>query len=104
MASRYPARIVQIDVDGHRIVASTSIGDVRSFGIGVDPHVTPDGRFLLWSGGELCCPIRVDLFDIARQQQSILVDAFLQSDFVPLAVHPSEMRAFLQLSLVGHGR
>jgi len=97
----HPARIIQIDVDGHRIVASTSTGDVRGFGIGVDPHVTPDGRFLLWSGGELCCPIRVNLFDIAHQQQSILVDAFLQSDFVPLAVHPSEMRAFLQLSPFG---
>ena len=46
-------------------------------------------------------PVRVNLFDIARQRQSILVDTFLQSDFVPLAVQPSEMRAFLQFSLFG---
>ena len=76
----FPGRIIQIDVDGQRIAASTSIGDVRALGVAVDPHVTPDGRFILWTGGEVWQPVRVNLFDIARQQQSILVDTFLQSD------------------------
>ena len=95
----YPARILQLDVDDGRITANT-IGDVRE-GVGIDLQVTPDGRYLLWNGGEFMWPVRVSLFDIARQQQSTLVSATLQPLFVPFSVHPSAMRAFLQLSPFG---
>ena len=61
------------------------------------PRTTPEGRYLLWSGADVAAPYQVSLFDIAHRQQATLFAAGSS----PLAVHPSEMRAFLQLSWGG---
>jgi hypothetical protein len=99
--TRNPGRVIRFDVDRRQIAASTPVSDAYDFTSG--PRVTPDGRFLLWSGWnlDLVLPIRVSLFDVASRQQATPWAASIESTFVPLAVHPSEMRAYIQLS---HGR
>ena len=100
-----PGRVIQIDVDRREISANTPIRHARSRGLG--PRVTHDGHFLLWSGseqadyGQLRQPLFVSLFDIARQQQTTPFAANGTSDVATFSVHPSAMRAFLQLSLGG---
>ncbi len=71
----------------------------HAYDLTIGPRATPDGRFLLWSGWnlDLGVPIRVSLFDIAGRQQATPLAASIESNFVPLAVHPSEMRAYVQL-------
>ena len=91
--TRDPGRVIHFDVDRQQIAAITPVSDAYDSTIG--PRVTPDGRFLLWSGWnlDLGVPIRVSLFDIAdRQQATPLAGGW---PYVPLTVHPSEMRAFL---------
>ena len=93
-----PGRVIQIDVDRRQITASTPIEHARGFTTG--PGITPDGGFLIWGGSETSGgwdeikPVVVSLFDLASQRQSILL-ASQQS--VPVFVHPSKMRAFVQL-------
>ena len=97
-----PGRLIQIDVDRQQIAASTPIRHARSRGIG--PRVTHDGRFLLWSGSEQADyrprtqPLLVSLFNLAGQQQATPFAASADADYAPLTVHPSEMRAYFQLS------
>ena len=94
-----PGRVIQIDVDRRQITASTPIEHARGFTTG--PGITPDGGFLIWGGSETSGgwdeikPVVVSLFDLASQRQSILL-ASQQS--VPVFVHPSKMRAFVQLA------
>ena len=94
-----PGRVIQIDGDRRQIDASTPIGHARGFATG--PGITPDGAFLIWGGSETSGgwdegkPVFVSLFDLASQRQSILL-ASQQS--VPVFVHPTTMRAFVQLS------
>ena len=95
---RVPGRVIHLDVDRLQIAASTPVS--HTLGIVTGPHLTPDGRFLLWSGsnvGWFPAPHHVSLFDIARREQPPPLAA---SDLtlVRLAVHPSEMRAFLGLT------
>ena len=93
-------RVIQLDVDRRQIVATTPIS--RALGSVIGPRPTPDGRFLLWSGSSVAplAPYEVSLFDIAHRQQTTPFAASGLSS-VPLTVHPSEMRAFFQLSSGG---
>ncbi len=90
--------MIQIDVDGRQITASTPIEHARGFTTG--PGITPDGGFLIWGGSETSGgwdeikPVVVSLFDLASQRQSTLLTS---QQSVPVLVHPSEMRAFAQL-------
>ncbi len=98
--TRVPGRVTQLDVDRQQIVATTPIS--HALGTVVGPRPTPDGRLLLWSGSNVAAwaPHHVSLFDIAGRQQAIPF-AGGGSSSIPLTVHPSEMRAFLQLSSGG---
>ena len=94
-----PGSVTQLDVERRQIVATTPIS--HALGAVIGPRPTPDGRFLLWSGSSVAALARyqVSLFDIARRQQARPLAASVSS--VPLTVHPSAMRAFLQLSSGG---
>ena len=97
-------RLIDIDVETGRI-AATEIKHARNRGIG--PVVTPDGRYLLWSGSELPTigwwdygpkELFVSLYDLAGQRQFTPLAVDDNLDYAPLAVHPSEMRAWVQLT------
>ena len=96
--SQVPGSVIQFDVDrpgdrrDHANLACARCGHRAA--------ATPDGRFLLWSGSSAAdlAPYQVSLFDIARRQQVPLASSLSS---VPLTVHPSEMRAFMQLSSGG---
>ena len=99
-----PGRLIDIDLDTGRI-ASTDVKHARNRGIG--PVVTPDGRYLLWSGSELATigwwdygpkELFVSLYDVAGHRQSTPLAVDDNLDYAPLAVHPSEMRAWVQLT------
>ncbi len=92
-----PGRLIQIDGDRAEILASTSVGGSRTRVIG--PRVTADGQTLIWSGsdgGTAQHSTLVSLFDLPTRQQTLVPTPRPTSDFVPLRVHPTEMRAFIQ--------
>ena len=95
-----PGRVILIDVD-RRTVASIPV--LHTHGTAIGPGATPDGRFLLWSGWNLqpSEPYRVSLFEIAGRQQVTPFSAFIASESLPLAVHPTAMRAFLSPTPTG---
>ena len=64
---------------------------------------TPDGRFLLWSGSNVAAWAPISRQPVRHRRPAAGHAACRQRRVldVPLTVHPSEMRAFLQLSLVG---
>jgi len=100
-----PGRLIQIDVDERRVVADTPILHARTRGTG--PRITPDGRYLLWTGSEQPDyrprrqPLYVSLFDIASRIQTTPFLAPLSTEVAWLSAHPSAMRAFIQLSFGG---
>ncbi len=44
----HPGRVIHLDVDRRQIVATTTVS--HALGASIGPRITPDGRFLLWSG------------------------------------------------------
>jgi hypothetical protein len=97
-----PARLIEIDVEGRRVAADMPVPGVMPE---IGPAVTPDGRFLLWSGIEYLVwdytYSSVVLFDLARHHETVAFAGDGSSAIVPFSVHPSQMRAFMQLSLGG---
>ena len=96
-ASCEPGRVIQIDGDRAEILASTSVGGARTRVIG--PRVTADGQTLIWSGsdgGTAQHPTLVSLFDVPTRRQTFVPTPSPTSDSVPVLVHPTEMRAFIQ--------
>jgi hypothetical protein len=91
-----PGRVTQIDGDRPEILASTSVGGSRTRVIG--PRVTADGKTLLWSGSDGITAQHttfVSLFDLPTRRQTTFTPG-PTSDFVPVRVHPTEIRAFIQ--------
>ena len=90
-----PARLFEVDVEGRRIVAHMPVSAVMP---GIGPAVTPDGRFLLWSGIEFLVwdytYSSVVLFDIARHQETVAFagdgsSSLCRSRFIPRRCVPS---------------
>ena len=92
-----PGRLIQIDGDRPEILASTSVGGSRTRVIG--PRVTADGQTLIWSGSDGNTSEHatfVSLFNVPTRRQTLAPTPRPTSDFVPIRVHPTEMRAFIQ--------
>jgi len=93
-----PGQVLDIDVDGRRLLSSTPVLHARVHGVG--PRVTPDGRYLLWTGTEhqLSAPSYLSLLDVSARQQSVPVvtGGIGNAPISALFAHSSVMRVFLQ--------
>ncbi len=92
-----PGRLIQVDVDRSEVFVSPTLSSSRTRVIG--PRVTADGQTLIWSGSDGSTAQHstvVSLFDIPTRRQTLAATPRPTSDVVPLRVHPTEIRAFIQ--------
>ena len=98
--------MIQIDVDRRQITASTPIAHARGFtltGPGIHSRRRiPDLVWFgdVWGAGTKSSLVVVSLFDLASQRL-VTTLLFTSQQSVPLAVHPTAMRAFLSRSPTG---
>ena len=91
-----PPRVVEIDVDGRRIGADTPVLHARENG--TPPVVTPDGRYLAWSGTEnrMTAPSYLNAFDTATRAQIPLVRTSATGLAGYLLADPLALRLYAQ--------
>lgn len=85
-----PGRIIAIDPEARRVISQHPIAHTR---FSIDSYVTPDGRFLLWSGANAVGQFAVIAFDsIARSAVTV---APLDNSADRLFGHPSRYEVFV---------
>jgi hypothetical protein len=94
-----PARVLEIDVDGRRILADTPVLHARESS--TPPVVTPDGRYLAWIGTEnrMSVPSYLSVFDTAARRQTPLVRTSAGSQAGYLLADRRAVRLFAQFEL-----
>jgi len=91
-----PPRVVEIDVDGRRLLANTPVLHARQNATG--PVVTPDGQYLAWMGTEsaMTAASYLSVFDTATRWQTPLVRTSVQGMPGSLFADPTTVRLFSQ--------
>ena len=92
-----PGRLFQSTGIARRFSSAHTVSSSRTRVIG--PRVTADGQTLIWSGSDGSTAQHstlVSLFDIPTRRQTLVPTPRPTSDVVPLRVHPTEIRAFIQ--------
>ena len=91
-----PPRVLEIDVDGRRVLADTPVLHARESA--APPVVTPDGRYVAWMGSEnhTNAPTYLSVFDTASRWQTSLLQTSVQGLQGALFADPTAVRLFSQ--------
>jgi hypothetical protein len=89
-----PSYVVEIDVEGRRILAQTIVSNVREDGS--PPSITPDGRYLMWAGRDgPISPRYFSLFDNVVHTTPAAVRLSNATVTPSVHAHPTKTRAYV---------
>ena len=94
-----PSRVLEIDVDGRRVLANTPVLYARQYA--TVPVITADGRYLAWIGTEnsTAAPSYLSVFDTMTRWQTPLARTSARGISGALFADPAAVRLFSQFQL-----